>query len=435
VKISEILNGRYYIIRKLGWGHFSTVWLSWDLHSKRFVALKVVKSADHFTETALDEIKLLKCVRDSAPDDPYHDRVIQLLDDFKIVGPNGRHVCLVFEVLGCNLLKLIIRSNYLGIPLTNVKRIMRRVLEGLDYLHTKCKIIHTDIKPENILLTVSDDHIKKLAYEATRCLKFGLKLPSSLVSNIPTQPRPPEVSSKTSRNKKKKLKARAKKNRNRLEGDFVEYLSLDTSSPNAAFESNLSNASSTKAEDPKYQETSIKSGDNSVKDDKKPAPDESRKETVKQTEDSVTSPAYSATNEEDLEERQRLHDLFSERSGQDGVVEKDPSKDVTDIEVKIADLGNACWQHNHFTDAIQTRHYRCLEVILGAEYGPSADIWSAACMAFELATGDYLFEPREGDGYTRDDDHLAHIIELLGDIPYNITQTGKYAKAFFNRKG
>jgi serine/threonine protein kinase len=25
------------------------------------------------------------------------------------------------------------------------------VLEGLHYLHTKCKIIHTDIKPENVL--------------------------------------------------------------------------------------------------------------------------------------------------------------------------------------------------------------------------------------------------------------------------------------------
>lgn len=90
VRISEILNGRYYMIRKLGWGHFSTVWLSWDLQAKRFVALKVVKSASHFTETALDEIKLLKCVRDSAPDDPYHDKVIQLLDDFKVNGPNGR---------------------------------------------------------------------------------------------------------------------------------------------------------------------------------------------------------------------------------------------------------------------------------------------------------------------------------------------------------
>ena len=30
---------------------------------KRFVAMKVVKSAEHYTETALDEIKLLKSVR------------------------------------------------------------------------------------------------------------------------------------------------------------------------------------------------------------------------------------------------------------------------------------------------------------------------------------------------------------------------------------
>lgn len=38
-----------------------------------------------------------------------------------------------------------------------------QVLQGLDYLHTKCKIIHTDIKPENILLKVDEAYIQKLA--------------------------------------------------------------------------------------------------------------------------------------------------------------------------------------------------------------------------------------------------------------------------------
>jgi len=33
------------------------------VRGKRFVALKVVKSAAHYTETAVDEIKLLRCVR------------------------------------------------------------------------------------------------------------------------------------------------------------------------------------------------------------------------------------------------------------------------------------------------------------------------------------------------------------------------------------
>lgn len=31
VKLGDLFNNRYSIIRKLGWGHFSTVWLAWDL--------------------------------------------------------------------------------------------------------------------------------------------------------------------------------------------------------------------------------------------------------------------------------------------------------------------------------------------------------------------------------------------------------------------
>lgn len=56
-------------------------------------------------------------------------------------------------------------------------------------------------------------------------------------------------------------------------------------------------------------------------------------------------------------------------------------------------------------------------------------------MAFELATGDYLFEPHSGEGYNRDEDHLAHIIELLGEIPRRIWSGGKYSWLVFNKKG
>uniref|UniRef100_A0ACB8FQB4 SRSF protein kinase 2 n=1 Tax=Sphaerodactylus townsendi TaxID=933632 RepID=A0ACB8FQB4_9SAUR len=50
------------------------------------------------------------------------------------------------------------------------------------------------------------------------------------------------------------------------------------------------------------------------------------------------------------------------------------------IIVKIADLGNACWVHKHFTEDIQTRQYRSIEVLIGAGYSTPADIWSTACM-------------------------------------------------------
>lgn len=43
-------------------------------------------------------------------------------------------------------------------------------------------------------------------------------------------------------------------------------------------------------------------------------------------------------------------------------------------------LSTATWIEHHFTDDIQTRQYRCPEVILGAKWGTSADIWSVACL-------------------------------------------------------
>lgn len=175
------------------------------------MAIKIVKSAPHFAETAKDEIKILKSVRDSEPENPRRQKTVQLLDDFKITGVNGTHICMVFEVLGDNLLKLIRKSNYRGIPIENVKSITRQVLEGLDYLHTCCKIIHTDIKPENVLLCVDEPYIRSLANEATELYVMNFKMFPSFVSRAPKEYREPQITGKMSKNKKKKLKKKAKK--------------------------------------------------------------------------------------------------------------------------------------------------------------------------------------------------------------------------------
>lgn len=45
--------------------------------------------------------------------------------------------------------------------------------------------------------------------------------------------------------------------------------------------------------------------------------------------------------------------------------------------------------------------------MLGIDYDTSADLWSFACIIFELITGDFLFEPRKGPSYGKNDDHLA----------------------------
>ncbi|KAF8565890.1 hypothetical protein P879_03485 [Paragonimus westermani] len=600
VKIGQVYNGRYHVVRKLGWGHFSTVWLCWDLNMKRFVAMKVVKSALHYTETAIDEIKLLTCVRDSAPDDPFRNKTVQLLDDFRVSGVNGHHVCMVFEVLGHNLLKLIIRSSYRGIPLENVRSIIKQTLQGLHYLHTKCQIIHTDIKPENILVCISDSQIRRIAAEALDAQRRGLQLSGSAVSTAPKEKEAEGV--KMTKSRKRRLRQKQRKQQALLEQELEELEELETqeherrlvdmgllpegdqgdhddvknedqtvkgkitddgvanedaldttsqlnvanrspsgaihkesdqsianaldknnnpqlgssAQPNKPFEKNgvpphfdkntpdANEASSSMplrrrikqppnhsgaadgvnygdvasvTEPQKASEAVGARGSIIVQPDgllaatatamvnelhSKSTPSRFVRDEHKEADKKATSSspgksavvsgdgqsqACSAANSSSQSKRSSL--VMSRNAGTSGqnsaskrrsllfepvITESDPSKEVCNIDVKIADLGNACWTYRHFTEDIQTRQYRALEVLIGAGYGPPADIWSTACMAFELATGDYLFEPHSGEDYNRDEDHLAHIIELLGPIPRNIALSGKYSRDYFDKR-
>lgn len=91
-----------------------------------------------------------------------------------------------------------------------------------------------------------------------------------------------------------------------------------------------------------------------------------------------------------------------------------PAKEACHVNVKLADLGNACWTDKHFSRDIQTRQYRSIEVLLRSGYDTPADIWSVACMAFELATGDYLFDPHTQSGWSRNEDHIGIIMRFLG---------------------
>ena len=64
--------------------------------------------------------------------------------------------------------------------------------------------------------------------------------------------------------------------------------------------------------------------------------------------------------------------------------------------VKITDFGAARWVTEKCpVMTVQTREYRCPEVILGVQHlTPKIDVWSLACITFELITGDFLFDPK-----------------------------------------
>ncbi|XP_074276649.1 uncharacterized protein LOC141600326 [Silene latifolia] len=356
-------NGAYVVQSKLGWGHFSTVWLAWDTIYSRYVALKVQKSAQHYTEAAMDEITILKQIADGDPVDK--KCVVKLLDHFKHSGPNGQHVCMVFEYLGDNLLTLIKYSNYHGMPLVKVKEICYHILVGLDYLHKQLSIIHTDLKPENILLLSMIDPGKD-----PRKSDAPLILPNSKEKILYESGNKDAIvmNGDLTKNQKKKIRKKAKRAAQECAG--------------------------------------------------KEAFAESEQDTEASDVDGVKGTSGGSS----------VHKRGS-RSARRKLLES------VELKCKLVDFGNACWTYKQFTNDIQTRQYRCPEVILGSKYSTSADMWSFACICFELATGDVLFDPHNGDNYDRDEDHLALMMELLGMMPRKIALGGRYSRDFFNRYG
>lgn len=85
-----------------------------------------------------------------------------LLNSFMYYGPNGKHFIMVFEILGVNLLEIMKRYDYKGIPIPLVRRVAKQILIGLDYLHRICRIIHTDLKPENVIISLTRDELDEI---------------------------------------------------------------------------------------------------------------------------------------------------------------------------------------------------------------------------------------------------------------------------------
>ncbi|KAL7013636.1 hypothetical protein ACKWTF_015500 [Chironomus riparius] len=414
VHLGDMLHNRYRVVRKLGWGHFSTVWLCRDIEEEKYVALKVVKSAQHYAETAADEIKLLEVIRDADPYDVHHERIVKLLNHFTVRGVNGVHTCLVFEALGCSLYKLIVKNNYQGLAISQVKSIIKQVLQGLDYLHTKCHIIHTDVKPENILIVMDNAAaINQQIDEAIKDLKgrgYGAHwFPDSYANSLES------------------------------DDDAVIGASSSTTTTSSSFldgkriSSFEERADQLRGSNGSLNKSDFENDAGSVG----ASGDLGRYRVEQQRKGSISIVNNSNQLQTGGESKSKLpfklSKLSSKQISYSGVLQS--LLNNPNIKVKIADLGNACFDHYHFTDDIQTRQYRSIEVLLGVPYTYSADIWSTACLTFELATGDYLFDPHSGDNYSRDEDHLAHIIELLGAIPPSLVMRGKHGLKYFTSYG
>jgi serine/threonine-protein kinase SRPK3 len=362
-----------------------------------------------------------------------------------------------------------------------VKQIAKQVLLGLDYMHRCCGVVHTDLKPENVLICIDD---VESIIEAEMAASANTTPPPSRIIGVPpskgrggnqtprsesvfitgSQPLPSPSSSLSFGSSPKfdklafamsKIDGEATSKPGSFGSGSLSKENLYGSAPTAGAGIAEASSSSKRADsievtaervsdvslDPGFNKMSSPHPANppgpSLLTQMAPNPPTTSSSSSQSQAPSTTKPAGSG---DPVSSDPKPSTSTTGESPQPSFADTSTGSSMLEgmekITVKIADLGNATWTEHHFTDDIQTRQYRCPEVILGAKWGPSADIWSVTCVIFELITGgDYLFDPASGSRYSKDDDHIAQIIELVGEIPKAIAFSGKYSSEFFNRKG
>lgn len=146
VRVDEVYNSRYLVLRKLGWGGYSTVWLVRDLHEDRFRSMKILRASYTNQCDISSEVDILKHLGTANPEHEGFPYICHLIDDFWHKGPNGTHMCLIFEPMGQSLRDTFTTRftdrGYGGMPLPIIRSLTRQLLLAVSYAH-EYGVIHT----------------------------------------------------------------------------------------------------------------------------------------------------------------------------------------------------------------------------------------------------------------------------------------------------
>jgi serine/threonine-protein kinase len=141
--LQAALGDRYRIEREIGRGGMATVYLAEDAKHKRMVALKILHSelaAAVGPKRFRREIAIVAQLQ--------HPHILPLLDSGE--EPGGPLWFAMPYVEGESLRERLEREHQL--PLGDALRITREIAGALEYAHQR-RVIHRDVKPENILLS------------------------------------------------------------------------------------------------------------------------------------------------------------------------------------------------------------------------------------------------------------------------------------------
>ena len=145
----------YVVLHQIGEGSFGKVFKGRRKHTGQIVAIKFLKKkqslfdkrgkSDKDMANLRQEIEILKSLR--------HENIVLLLDAFE----TNTEFCLVLELCQGELFEILEEEQ--NLPEDVIRSIAMQLVSALNYLHSN-RIIHRDMKPQNIL--ISQDGVVKL---------------------------------------------------------------------------------------------------------------------------------------------------------------------------------------------------------------------------------------------------------------------------------
>ena len=404
-----VLKDNYILLKKIGHGNNATVWMSYRFSNKKFIAIKVQDYQCY--NDGCREVAIIKKINTYCKENPSKSiYCVNMLDFFVYEEDNNtKFVCSVYELFAGSIQMLLDTGKYkYGLPIPIVKKIIRQLLVAVSTLHNNLKIIHTDIKPENILFKGVPDYQNEVI-ELFERSGFQKKY---------------EILSSTYSNDKIKFR------------EQLEILALESVKEICTLESNDDGDEELIPDEEDFDEDDIIEGDNdsdSYDSEDDDFSNECYNERNQSIDDIIEHLDYTCMHDLSVEGGYDFNSVLNNRENSTDKVDVIDKSYVTNCETALTDFGNSYFFEKRTRNEIQDRRYRAPEVVLDLNYGYASDIWSVACVTFELLTGFVLFEPEETP-INKDIHHLYLMETMLGQIPLKMKKSSKRNRFLFDRK-